>query len=689
MRTREAALAYTAIAIVMTWPVASRIAVDIAGDLGDPVLNCWIMNWTGGQVLAALSGNFNALHLYWHGNIFHPEPLTIAYSEHLTPQMLQILPILALTDNVVLGYNLLFLSTFLLSGLGMFLLVRDLTGRPAAAFVAGLAYAFAPYRLSQLSHLQVLSSQWMPFAIWGFWRCFQSYGHGGTEDTGGAEGTAPPEGRNLHHEENEANEVPAFPSLSSRGWLERSRARPLALGTAALAIQGLSCGYYLVFFPPFVAAWSLYEMARRKLLRNWRLWRALAAAAIAAAIVSWPFVSPYLELRRQGTLGERTYREVVLFSADTWAFGTAPIFSRVLGPFLRALPEGEGYGFPGLAIAALALVGVASGVRRGMARARTDLEPAGARRWRLALSALLALDLIALLVLFVGGRTRLVDPGGGALLIAAGVLIAALLWRSPAARRFARSRPESLVGVAAAGALATALLALGPEMSAGGEPIGAGPYLLFHELMPGADAIRVPARFFMLMALFLAILAGYGAAALLARRDRAGAAIVAAAAVVMLAESWMAPLRMSAPLAPVPGFHTSADRIDTAAALSPIYQRLRGASGRVVVIEFPYANLPYDMLATYYAGYHRKPLINGFSGFFPESYLWRANFLSGIPSDFEAATRALRATGATHAVVHEAAFVGDRGSRISNWLRSIGARPIVTRGDDLLFELKW
>jgi hypothetical protein len=151
----------------------------------------------------------------------------------------------------------------------------------------------------------------------------------------------------------------------------------------------------------------------------------------------------------------------------------------------------------------------------------------------------------------------------------------------------------------------------------------------------------------------------------------------------------MAPLRMSAPLAPVPGFHTSADRIDTAATLSPIYQRLRGASGRVVVIEFPYANLPYDMLATYYAGYHRKPLINGFSGFFPESYLWRANFLSGIPSDFEAATRALRATGATHAVVHEAAFVGDRGSRISNWLRSIGARPIVTRGDDLLFELKW
>jgi hypothetical protein len=36
-----------------------------------------------------------------NGNIFAPEPLTIA-SEHLTPQMLQGLPLLAATGNVVL-----------------------------------------------------------------------------------------------------------------------------------------------------------------------------------------------------------------------------------------------------------------------------------------------------------------------------------------------------------------------------------------------------------------------------------------------------------------------------------------------------------------------------------------------------------------------------------------------------------
>ena len=47
---------------------------------------------------------------------------------------------------------LLFLSTFALSGLGMFLLGRELTGSAAAGFVAGLAFAFAPYRIANIPH---------------------------------------------------------------------------------------------------------------------------------------------------------------------------------------------------------------------------------------------------------------------------------------------------------------------------------------------------------------------------------------------------------------------------------------------------------------------------------------------------------------------------------------------------------
>ena len=114
MRGRPVSVA----AVIMTWPLAAVIDREIAWDMGDPLFNSWVLMWTGGQVLAFLCGDFSALNRYWHGNIFYPERLTVAYSEHMAPQMLQALPVLAATDNVVLTYNLLFLSTFVLSGLG-------------------------------------------------------------------------------------------------------------------------------------------------------------------------------------------------------------------------------------------------------------------------------------------------------------------------------------------------------------------------------------------------------------------------------------------------------------------------------------------------------------------------------------------------------------------------------------------
>src|SRR5262252_8531720 len=157
-----AAAAYLVIAIILTWPLARGLARDVAWDLGDSVLNMWILSWDCEQFRAILGGHWSHLRHFFDANIFYPAPLTLAYSEHLIPEALQIFPIYALTGNQILCYNLLFLSTFALSGLGMFLFARELTGNAAAAFVAGLAYAFAPYRFSNLSHLQVLSSAWMP-----------------------------------------------------------------------------------------------------------------------------------------------------------------------------------------------------------------------------------------------------------------------------------------------------------------------------------------------------------------------------------------------------------------------------------------------------------------------------------------------------------------------------------------------
>src|SRR5262249_57253142 len=99
-------------------PFAAALPRHIAGDFGDPLFTSWVIAW-------------DATHLgrgWWNANIFAPRPLALAYSEHFLPQALQALPIYAATGNPILCYNLLFLSTFVLCALGMFLFARELTG---------------------------------------------------------------------------------------------------------------------------------------------------------------------------------------------------------------------------------------------------------------------------------------------------------------------------------------------------------------------------------------------------------------------------------------------------------------------------------------------------------------------------------------------------------------------------------
>src|SRR3954468_4685343 len=255
-RPSAVAVLYSIAALLLTWPLAAVVTHQVAGDASDTLFNCWVLQWTSGQAMRALHGDLSALRHYWDGNIFYPASLTLAYSNHLTPQLLQALPVLASTGNIVLAYNLLFLATIVLSGLGVYLLVRAITHEPLAAFVGGLAFAFAPYRIDQYVHLEVLSSEWMPFALFGL-----------------------------------------------RRFIVTGRLLPLAGGTAAVVVQALSCGYYLAYFAPFVVAYCLCELALQNRLRDGATWRALVGAGAIALIVVGTFSWPYAECRRRGDGG--------------------------------------------------------------------------------------------------------------------------------------------------------------------------------------------------------------------------------------------------------------------------------------------------------------------------------------------------------------------------------------------------
>ncbi|MCU1383943.1 MAG: hypothetical protein JWL71_2640, partial [Acidobacteria bacterium] len=119
---------FVALTAVMTYPQVFRMS-DGVHDPGDPLMVTWVLSWVAHQLPIAPAHIFDA-------NIFYPERNTLAYSETLLVPGLFAAPLYWLGVAPILIYNLVFLSGFALSGVGVALLVRRLTGNDGAAVVA-------------------------------------------------------------------------------------------------------------------------------------------------------------------------------------------------------------------------------------------------------------------------------------------------------------------------------------------------------------------------------------------------------------------------------------------------------------------------------------------------------------------------------------------------------------------------
>ena len=640
-RAHHALAAYLALTIVATWPLTPGLGRDIAWDLGDSVLNTWILAWDCEQFRAILGGDLSRIAGFFDANIFYPAPLTLAYSEHLIPEALQIFPVYLISGNPILCYNLVFLSTFVLSGLGMYLLVRELTGNARGAFIAGLLFAFAPYRLAQASHVQVLSSQWMPLVFYGLTRYF-----------------------------------------------ETGRIRALAGASLALVAQNLSCGYYLLYFSPFAAIYALWEMWRRGLLRDRRTWLRLAAAGFFAAIAMAPFLLPYAELRNE-LMSARGMPEVSRFSADVYSYATAFSEQRIWGRVMRAYPKAEGELFPGVLPLLLGAVGLIAYRRPSQPALPTK---ARAPRWVITLiAALAALHGAGALTALVRRRVVLdvwffpLRLGNiSQLLLRGAILYAVVLALSPAARArlgaFMRSGGFFFVALVAA-----CWLSLGPSPAALGRPLNlASPYRVLLEYVPGFSGVRAPARFAMIGALMLSALGGYGAAWIGTRRW--GGGVLAACALVFLAEATAIPFTVNGMTA-TPRYNLPEGRLYRPARAPGVYKEAATLPPDSVLVELPLGYPDFDLRATYYSLVHHRPILNGYSGFFPVDYGRLTLALSELPRHAELSLGAMREGGATHVIVHEGAFLGVEGPDTSASLRRLGATELYRDGTDVLLLL--
>src|SRR5262249_38596377 len=73
--------------------------------------------------------------------------------------------VLGATHSIAAAYNALVMFSFAASGWAVYRLARHLGGSRAAAFLAGLLYAVAPYRLSNLGNLNQLQTEWVPLGV--------------------------------------------------------------------------------------------------------------------------------------------------------------------------------------------------------------------------------------------------------------------------------------------------------------------------------------------------------------------------------------------------------------------------------------------------------------------------------------------------------------------------------------------
>ncbi len=294
-----AAAALIVITCVYTWPLLPYANSAVAHDRGDPLLVTWILWWTSHTMPLTAA--------WWNAPAFHPSAGVLAFSENLLGLAPIAVPINALTGSPLLAYNAAFLLSYVFSGLGAYLLAFVLTRCHGASFVAAIAFAFAPYRLSHTQHLQLLSSYWMPVAIAA-----------------------------LH----------LFAAEPKWRWA--------ALFAVSWLLQALACGYYLFFLSILAVLWlawfALGRLSLRQAIRLGTAW-SLAVVALAPVLLGYRSIHAAYGFRRSPV-------EVVNYSADIAGLLAASPDS-LLWSGLRFAEGAESEIFPGLTIVALLIAGLA------------------------------------------------------------------------------------------------------------------------------------------------------------------------------------------------------------------------------------------------------------------------------------------------------------------------------------------
>jgi hypothetical protein len=378
---------------------------------------------------------------------------------------------------------------------------------------------------------------------------------------------------------------------SLRGFLRDGSRPALLVFAASFLMQALSNGYYLFFLSVPVAIVAMHGLWRAGTAR-WRRLGGLALACLAIVVVLSPVAAAYARVRYQQGL-HRSRREMVRLSADLPAYGRVSDNARF---WRQLLPHGgvELALFPGGLVSVLAVCALLGGVFRPREAGLDQGVPSAIER--------------------AGGPRASSDSSDDGLR--------------------ADARLFAVVTVAAF------VLSLGPEPRLWGAlRLPTGPYDWLR-LVPGVDGLRVPARMGVVVQFGLVVLAGLGAARLLARLSQpVTVGAVSLACAVLLVEGYGGPV-------PTEVMPTS----DMARARPAYFWLASMPPGPVLELpaDTPRLNLRYMWQALV----HRQRIVNGHSGYGSALLRLMRGPAFMEPDHLPQAVEMLQVIGVTRLLVH-------------------------------------
>jgi hypothetical protein len=231
-------LVYGLLSVVMTWPLVARLGTLVPAGVGNDV---WTHQWTFWWVKKAITEGHNP---FYTGLLFHPQGVSLTSHNIAWLNIAAWLPLQAVVGSHA-AYSLMFIATFALNGFAMYLLAREWTGSPFAAFVGGLIFGFWPYTLSQSGHPNMVVVCWVPLAL-----------------------------------------------LYLRRTLEAGRKRDAALTGIFLALTGVTRWHLLIMGGVVIGLYLLYKCLADKACRTWRTLGLLVLVGLVAAALMAPLAAP-------------------------------------------------------------------------------------------------------------------------------------------------------------------------------------------------------------------------------------------------------------------------------------------------------------------------------------------------------------------------------------------------------------